>query len=138
MTDNSEALLREIEARFRNWWENGRDQANHFAVLYPERYTFEAGYRAALTRQSSPATPVDGGVVLDGCEPDLTDQLLRLAVGGCTCETKAPELEYHRVGCVYRTAMRAYGAIKAKDARIDALSALPLPSPASDGEEGGQ
>jgi hypothetical protein len=41
-------------------------------------------------------------------EGSLLDRLIGLQVGGCTCMTKTPELQYHKPECVYRIVSEAF------------------------------
>jgi hypothetical protein len=43
---------------------------------------------------------------------DLTERLLRAAVGGCTCLTKSPDIQWHDTLCHYRLFTESFGEIE--------------------------
>jgi len=51
-------------------------------------------------------------------EKELADRLARKQVGGCTCMTKTPDLEYHDPLCTYRLCAEAEFALRQRTPEI--------------------
>jgi hypothetical protein len=49
----------------------------------------------------------------------LAERLDRLIVGGCTCDTKTPELAYHNDTCTYRVAVEVGDALREAHERLE-------------------
>lgn len=46
--------------------------------------------------------------------------LIRLQVGGCTCDTKSPTLDFHDARCVYRQAAEVAGVLDTLSDEVNA------------------
>ena len=51
---------------------------------------------------------------------NIHTMLIRLQVGGCTCDTKSPTLDFHDVRCVYRQAAEVAGVLDTLSDQIEA------------------
>jgi hypothetical protein len=96
--------------------------------LSAARIGWEAGQRAALTQ------PAAEPVASDDLRAQIFNKLGQIAVAGCNCNTKTPDLEHHSERCHYRLAEEIWplvarataappslGQIKALEEEIDRL-----------------
>lgn len=65
------------------------------------------------------APTTQGTRLIDYAPAAVTEKLIRMQVGGCTCNTKSPELRFHDERCTYRLACEVQ----------DLLNTAPTPSP---------